>query len=314
MGFWHARALTRAGADLVLVVDQDVERARRLAGGYRRCSTASSADQLSAFQTQVAHVCTPTASHAAVIRTALGAGCHVIAEKPLADSAATTADLFAFAASRNRLLCPVHQVLFQRGTQQLLTVLDRLRPRHADLMICSAGARRGSNTADELVAEILPHPLSFLVQVFPGATESGEWAVSRAGAGEVRATLASPVGMASILISAHGRPPANAAHIIGEQGTAFLNFFHGFASFQDGAMSRTRKAVQPLVYSSLLARAAGWNLLHRALKRQTAYPGLWELVSLFYRRAQTGGPSPISAQATMHVAAMRDIVLAQMDR
>ena len=233
----------------------------------------------------------------------------MLVEKPLADDEETTRVLLTLAESRRLLLCPVHQVLFQRGVRQMLAALDRIRPRHVDLVMCSAGAQGRAAAEDELIAEILPHPLSFLSLAFPAIANGHECNVAaRAGRGELRATFVSPAGTASILISAHGRPTVNAARVIGEQGTMHLDFFHGFAFFQGGEVSRTRKALQPLVYSAGIGVVAAANLFRRAVRRQTAYPGLWELVSAFYR----GLPetvSPIPAQEILRVAAMRDAVL-----
>jgi hypothetical protein len=47
----------------------------------------------------------------------------------------------------------------------------------------------------------------------------------------------------------------------------------------------------------------------RALRRQTAYPGLWELVQQFYAAAAQHAPSPISPAATLAVACARDAIL-----
>jgi predicted dehydrogenase len=309
MGCWHARALARTGGLVALVIDQDLDRARRLARRWRGCVAHSHLDELSAHSIRVAHICTPTASHAAVIQAALEAGCHVLAEKPLANDEPTTRALLRLAESRRLLLCPVHQALFQPGVRRTLAALDRLGPLHVDLVMCSAGAQGCTAADDQLIAEILPHPLSFLARVVPGVVDAGKWMISRAAPGELRATITAPSGTASILVSAHGRPTVNAARIIGERGTAHMDLFHGFALFQSGAVSRTRKAAQPLVYAAHLGRAAAWNLVKRAIRRHTAYPGLWELVSAFYGQLGPGGVSPISVQETLQVAAMRDAVL-----
>ena len=47
-------------------------------------------------------------------------------EKPLAPDAALTETLLAAAADRGRLLVPVHQFLFQRGVQRLLSARGEL--------------------------------------------------------------------------------------------------------------------------------------------------------------------------------------------
>ena len=81
MGVNHARVLRESKrARLAVVVDADVERARRLAGGR---ITASS-ELAAAYRCDAAIVATPTADHAATTRTLLDADIPVLVEKPLA--------------------------------------------------------------------------------------------------------------------------------------------------------------------------------------------------------------------------------------
>jgi predicted dehydrogenase len=308
MGYWHARALTRAGAELGLVVDRDADRRKALAARFAGCVTSSGLSDLRARGIAAVHICTPTPSHAALIREALEAGCHVLVEKPLADDAATTRMLVELAASRKLILCPVHQVVFQSGVSQLVTWLDGRRPLHVDLAMCSAGAEHTGADA-ELVAEILPHPLSLLAHLLPHVEDAGAWHVAAPRPGELRATLEIAETTASILISSHGRPTVNAARVVASNGTAHLDFFHGFAFVQDGAVSRTRKILQPLALSSQLGAAAASNLVRRAFGRQGAYPGLWELVAAFYRQGTSAGQAPIAARNILAVASWRDAIM-----
>jgi predicted dehydrogenase len=309
MGLWHARALTRAGGRLQLVIDRDAARAGRLASTHRGCATAASTDALAAQQISVVHICTPTASHAGLVRAALEAGCHVLVEKPLAEDEATTKGLIALAAARGRLLCPVHQVLFQRGVVETFAALDRVAPRHVDLVMCSAGAE-ATGAADDLVAEILPHPLSFIAALMPELSAQSAWTLERVAPGEMRAFVVSGGKSASILISAHGRPTVNGARLIGERATVHFDFFHGFAVTQDGAVSRARKIAQPFLLSGTWGMAATGNLMRRVLAGQAAYPGLWELVAAFYARIGSTADPPIPARDTVRVAAIRDRLLA----
>jgi predicted dehydrogenase len=235
----------------------------------------------------------------------------VLAEKPLAEDESTTHTLLGLAAMHKRLLCPVHQVLYQRGVGRALATLDRVQPLHCDLTMCSAGAEGRIDGDDDLVAEILPHPLSFLVRALPDAARSTQWSVASAAAGELRGTLHWSNGTASILISSHSRPTVSGARITGARGTIHFDFFHGFAVTQDPAVSRTRKALQPFLYSARLAVAATGNLAARAVRGQSAYPGLWELVAAFYRAIEHDLASPIAAAETIQVAALRDLILSR---
>ena len=65
---------------------------------------ASLAEALAAARCDAVLATVPLAGHAAVVREALSAGCHVLVEKPFAESVAEAAELVALAKSRNRVL------------------------------------------------------------------------------------------------------------------------------------------------------------------------------------------------------------------
>ena len=69
-----------------------------------------------------------------------------------------------------------------------------------------------------------------------------------------------------------------------------------------GRTSRAGKIAQPFVSGAALLGAASANLVRRAATRETAYPGLRELVRRFYAAVATGGIAPISAAETVAVA------------
>ena len=58
--------------------------------------------------------------------------------------------------------------------------------------------------------------------------------------------------------------------------------------------------------------AAGWNLAARAVRRESAYPGLRTLVSEFYRAAASDGriAPPITPEESIAVAEGRDRIVA----
>jgi hypothetical protein len=58
--------------------------------------------------------------------------------------------------------------------------------------------------------------------------------------------------------------------------------------------------------------AAGWNLAGRALRGETAYPGLRTLVEEFYAAVRIEGPPPITPEASIALAEARDRILAMV--
>lgn len=69
---------------------------------------AAAEDLLSGETLDFVDICTPPWLHARIVRAALGAGCHVLCEKPLVVSDAELPALAALARSRDRALVTVH--------------------------------------------------------------------------------------------------------------------------------------------------------------------------------------------------------------
>ncbi|GAA3215205.1 Gfo/Idh/MocA family protein [Dactylosporangium siamense] len=98
MGSVHARAIARAGAELVGVVSSRPEQAARLGAPCHR-----TLDTLLDTGVDVVHVCTPNHLHAEQTRQILAAGRHVVCEKPLATDPADAADLVSLASASGRV-------------------------------------------------------------------------------------------------------------------------------------------------------------------------------------------------------------------
>jgi predicted dehydrogenase len=315
MGRWHADAIARAGGAVAVVADPDARRAAALAArsaGAR--SVATLAEALAGGGIDVVHVCTPLDTHEPLARAALEQGAHVLVEKPLAPTADATAGLLRLAAERGRLLCPVHQFLFQQGVLRAQEALGALGPLlHADAVACSVGADGlGDAALDRVAAEILPHPLALLARLVPEPLPAARWHVQHPAAGEVRATAGFGAVSASILVSMRGRPTANALRLTAARGTVHVDLFHGFCVAETGAVSRARKVAHPFALSGGTMAAAAANLLARAATGEVAYPGLRELVRRFYAAARDGEASPITGAEAMDVAAARDLLLRKL--
>ena len=102
-----------------------------------------------------------------------------------------------------------------------------------------------------MAAEILPHPLSLMAYLMPGALEQIDWQVTRPVPGEwLVQSQAQGVGV-QFLVSMGGRPPRNELELIGERGSVSCDLFHGYATAESGAASRSQKMLRPF------ARALG---------------------------------------------------------
>ena len=306
MGRWHAAAVARAGHIVGAVIDPDGTRAAALATRYPGAAIASSLEGMTAVD--VVHVCSPLPTHLPLSQEALTRGCHVVVEKPLAPTAGDTRALLTLAEANGRLIVPVHQFLFQRGVRQALTAIDTIGPLlHLDFSICTAGASHlAVSERDQVVAEILPHPLSLTARLISTAIADTDWHVRQARPGELRAVAVLDDTSVSILISTGGRPTVNAMRALGARGTVHVDLFHGFAVVTRGRTTRAGKLLQPFVTAGSMMAAGAVNLGRRVAAREAAYPGLWQLIADFYRAAITGGSAPISTDECYAVAVAMD--------
>ncbi len=305
MGRWHAHAVVQAGHAVVAVVDPEAARAAELAARHSGAQPAPDlAAALASGRVEVVHVCAPLALHARLIEEALRAGCHVVAEKPLAPDAATTRALLALADERERLLVPVHQFLFQRGVLDALELLPAIGPiLHLDAVACTAGAAQlDAAGRDRVAAEVLPHPLALARRFLGPRLGSADWYTRHPAPGELRADTVIGETTIAILVSTGGRPTTNQLRVIGARGTVQVDLFHGFATTLHGRATRVGKISQPFVASGATFMRAATNLVRRAMAREPAYPGLRTLISRFYAAAARRSAAPISAEETLDVA------------
>lgn len=311
MGRWHAAAARAAGGVLAAAVDSEPERAAAVGAAWTFPSLGALLD--SGTPLDVVHVCTPTGTHEQLVGRALEAGLHVIVEKPLAADAETTAGLLLAAAGTGTMLVPVHQFLFQAGVLRLL----RERAGLGEVVRCAfeaatAGADAGGIDPDELVADILPHPLSLFFRL-AGDQDPGldrlVWTSLRPAGGELRAFAGTGGASLEITITTRGRPTRAELALVGTRGSARADLFHGFAVVERGRPTRARKLTRPFALGGATLAHAGVNLAGRALRREPAYPGLRELVRRTYEAVAAGGPPPIGPRETLVVAQARDAIL-----
>ena len=315
MGRWHADAVERVGGRVVAVIDPNEQALAALGRRHPRAVCARHLDAAEiARAAGVAHVCSPLATHEDVISRLLEAGVHVLAEKPLVDDADATMRLVSLAERKRLVLCPVHQFLFQEGVRQLQDWLPSLgATRRVAFSTASAGADgRSPRELHDFVAEILPHPLALAHRLFGTAVGDLAWHVAYPAAGELSASTTIGSTVFELSISAHGRPTENVLRVVADAGSVEVNLFHGFAVRRSPSVSRSAKITQPFRNAGLELVSASGNLARRAVRREPAYPGLRELVRLFYASVANGSEHPIPVSETIDVARARDAITARM--
>ena len=315
MGRWHADAVRKAGGRVTVIVDPNDAARETLGRRYPKARLAPELDPtFVARHANAAHVCTPLSTHAAVVRGVVEAGLHALVEKPFAESADSTVRLLSVAEARGVIVCPVHQFVFQDGVQRIFEWMPGLgRVCQLEFSTRSAGAANDDQASrDELVAEILPHPLSLVAALLDAPLGAQQWQIVYPSAGELRAVTTIGGVVVAMAISAHGRPTENVLRVVGTAGSATADLFHGFAVRQPGLVSRQAKMAQPFVAAGLTLASASLNLARRALLREPAYPGLRELVRRFYSATRGERPVPFSPASIADIACARDRIIGEL--
>lgn len=126
MGRNHARVYrTLPGVRLVAVADSDPEAAGRVGQFYEVPFYVDLRAMLAQARPDAVSVAVPTASHFAVARECLLAGCHVLVEKPIAATTAQGLDLVDLAGRVERVLMVGHVERFNPAVIEMARRLDR---------------------------------------------------------------------------------------------------------------------------------------------------------------------------------------------
>jgi predicted dehydrogenase len=123
-GYWgpnYARVLNELpGATLSVVCDRSQQRLTLVGDRYRSVQTCSSVqDALARDDIDAAVIATPASTHAALVRTALDHGKHVLVEKPMALDVASSESLCQLASTAKRVLMVGYTFLYNAGVRKM---------------------------------------------------------------------------------------------------------------------------------------------------------------------------------------------------
>lgn len=259
---------------------------------------------LAAEKPDVVHVVTPPATHAELARICLEAGANVYVEKPFALSSADAESVLRFADTRGLRVCAAHQVLFQdsgRAYRQHLPMIGAIA--HVESFFSFRPVRKragggGLSTAVDQLIDILPHPVYLLLDALPanGVSRAEVTALDVSIDGEVRAVIRRGSALATLVVSLNARPVESWLRVMGRNGMVEADFVLGTLLRHPGP-----GASAPSVVLKPFSRSwqIGWGSFKAVLKlifrRQKSYPGLAELLGLFYASIRQRTPPPISA-------------------
>jgi predicted dehydrogenase/nucleoside-diphosphate-sugar epimerase len=309
MGLQHAKAIGRTSTSAILVgvAEPALEAAAEFRRAFPQVATFDSLGaMLATAELDAVHIVTPPATHEALAAAALEAGCHAYVEKPVAETAAGADRLLALAAARGRILCPGHQLLFERPTvvaAELFPALGRLV--HLESYFAFRPVRhrpdgRAPLRTDLQLLDILPHPVYLLVRFLELAT-SGETdlaAIELGERGSVHALVRRGGVTGSLVVTLEGRPVESFVRLVGTNGTVEADFVRGTTLRLIGpGTSGIDKVLAPYRAASQLAGGTTRALAGRLRRGDRSYPGLREIFEAFYRAIRSGGPPPISHES-----------------
>ncbi len=312
------------GVELVGVTDVAADRASALA---ERLSTRShpSLASLRDAGADVIHVLTPPDSHADVAIAALGLGCHVLIEKPLAASVADCQRVEAAAQQQGLSASVNHSLLFD---PQIVRGLDLVRSGKLGQVV-SVDILRGSmyppyrggplppqyRSAAYPFRDLGVHAL-YLFQAFLGPIE-GVSAIWESKGGdpnlaydEWRALVRCRGGLGQFQLSWNVKPMQSQIIVQGTKGVLRIDLFLMFQALRgampvpkpiERVMNALTDSIQPLVDvpRGVVKFASG------AVK---PYQGLRDLIAAFYRALDGERPMPVTlADATTVVRWVEEV-------
>jgi predicted dehydrogenase len=314
MGNWHAKYARRVGAEILGVVDLDRSRATALTARFGgTVYDASSDDWLEDDAVSVVHVCSPAASHAPLVSMALKANRHVIVEKPLAWTVAETQRLLDLAQRQRRALVCVHQFPMQPGFLKLQRGVAKLgRLSSLEFTAHTAGADGLSGEPRrQVLREILPHPISLFAAL--GFVADGSWSVLRSTDDELELAVEQAGVQLRVRISALARPTVNELTLVGSDGSALADLYHGYSYFERNGVGQVGKLTRPFLQAGARSGAAFTNLLRRAASRESAFPGLLALLAATYDELAAGRVPVTSSSELLAAAAAMEQVAPTLD-
>ena len=172
-GYWGPNLVRNFRAcpdwDLVAVCDLDPERARGVVGPRSTVDIETSVESLLRRDDIAAiAVATPARAHTAIALAAIGAGKHVLVEKPLADSYQAGRRLVDAAAARGVVLMTDHTFCYTPVVRQISQLIQDGTLGEI-LFIDSVRINLGLIQPDvDVFWDLAPHDLSILDYVLPG--------------------------------------------------------------------------------------------------------------------------------------------------
>jgi nucleoside-diphosphate-sugar epimerase/predicted dehydrogenase len=306
----HATGLSRAGAQVLAIVDADERRAREKAErhGIEHVFTTQRA-MLDAMHPDLVHVLTPPASHAALCVEAMEAGAHVYVEKPMASTVEECDRMIAASERTGKRLCVGHSLVYDPVMQRALTLLangELGEVLHASATYAFDPARIPGyrnkawyrHLSGGFLEDLLSHPASVLFRLVGDPrhiTFVGDRRPAQASR-EVAALIDGARASAALHLSLDARPEDVSVTVRCTKGTLRADF-----SAMTLVVQRERKLPKKLASgvrnfetAAQLAVQTVTSTVRVATKRTDTTKGIHSLIEAFVAALRDGGVTPVS--------------------
>jgi predicted dehydrogenase/nucleoside-diphosphate-sugar epimerase len=308
---YHIRAIRSLNfAEVSAIADVNLERTRQVAGQFHIPAAYGSLEEMRAASPDVIHVLTPPDLHCDIAVRALEMGCHVMVEKPMANTV-EECDLMIAAADRNHRTLTVNHSA--RMDPIVLEALRRVRDGEVGKILAIDFLRSSEyppyaggplppqhrNGAYPLL-DIGVHGLC-LLEAFLGPVRSADIRYTstlrdvKLLFDEWRATVDCENGMGHMYLSWNERPMQNVLIVHGTLGVMTVDCF-----LQSCTIRRAYPAPKPveIILGALGASAATLSAVARNVFRFSTgklvpSPGIHRSVCEFYRSLAAGTPPPV---------------------
>jgi nucleoside-diphosphate-sugar epimerase/predicted dehydrogenase len=329
---YHLAALRRLEfVDIAAICDIDEVAAKALAEAFAIPVVARSVAELAGLRIDAVHVLTPPSSHCAITLQALDLGCHVLVEKPMADSVAECDQMIARAREKGLVLSVNHSDRFDPVVLKALDLVasgvcgdviavDILRssdyPAYAGGPLPSL-VTQGSYPFRDLGVHGLYTLEAFLGTISRldvGHRSTGTQANLRFD--EWHATAACERGLGRLLLSWNVRPMESRVIVHGTKAVVEADRFL--------QICRVHRVLPGPKFIGIVLSAffialrdvfrIPWNILRFATGSLKPSPGIQRCVTEFARALHEKRPPPVSAEEGRHVVALMEAICVEPDQ
>lgn len=328
---YHLAALKRLDfVDIVALADLDTAMANTLAGRFGVPMVGRTLGDLAGARPDAVYVLTPPASHCALALQALDMGCHVLVEKPMAESVAECETMIARAKEKGLVLSVNHS--------------DRLDP----VVVKALGHARAGTCGDVLSVDVLRSseypeyaggPLPALVrqgsypfrdlgvhglyvlEAFLGAVGDLDVGYRATGTNpnlkfdEWHADARCEHGLGRLLLSWNARPMESRIVVRGTRGTIEVDRFLQICRVHRVLPGPKFIGIVMNAFMSGLADVfrVPWNVLRFATKQLKPSPGIQAGAAGFAQALHDKTPPPVPPEEGLRAVALMESVCATAD-